>query len=157
MLPDLIKELSPPLGVKSKLVSTSDLLQVIKDLAIPIGRAKGGDFASVGAKGFEEGVVRYRDTFLACAKRVMLKDDDEPMVQLPEDEDGGALFHSMQFQQFSNKQIHGRFATVAEDYAARLVQRAYHEWRERKIQAKKAVNITRHIPMHGSCEAVISW
>jgi len=76
-LPDLIKELSPPLGLKNKLVTANSLMQVIKDLAIPIrGRA-------------EDAHVTYQETFMACVKRVLAHEieeddndfDDHPIVR----------------------------------------------------------------------------
>jgi len=169
-LPDLIKELSPPLGLKNKLVTANSLMQVIKDLAIPIrGRA-------------EDAHVTYQETFMACVKRVLaheIEDDDNdfdhhPIVRgggggseegseaqgsahatinlasnsmLPDP--NGPLDHPLG-EEYTPRlpMFRGRRITAAEDFAARAVQKAYREWREKKIQVMKAINRTKHIPVN---------
>ncbi len=49
LLPDLVSRLSPPLGLNSKVITPAMLMEVIKDLEIPIHNNR----------------VRYYDTFLA--------------------------------------------------------------------------------------------
>jgi len=49
LLPDLISRLSPPLGLRSKIITPVLLMEVIKDLKIPIRNRR----------------VAYIDTFLA--------------------------------------------------------------------------------------------
>ena len=49
LLPDLVVQLTPPLGLKSKEVTPALLMEVIKDLQIPIHNKR----------------IRYKDTFLA--------------------------------------------------------------------------------------------
>mmetsp|Transcript_8880 Transcript_8880/g.23167 ORF Transcript_8880/g.23167 Transcript_8880/m.23167 type:complete len:1893 (-) Transcript_8880:370-6048(-) len=68
MLPDLVQKLSPPLGVNTKAASRCNLMQVIKDLAIPI---RGGK-------------VTYHETFVSCVKRVL--DADVGEEEEPEEE-----------------------------------------------------------------------
>eukprot|EP00286_Rhodomonas_abbreviata_P016608 CAMPEP_0181339070 /NCGR_PEP_ID=MMETSP1101-20121128/29019_1 /TAXON_ID=46948 /ORGANISM="Rhodomonas abbreviata, Strain Caron Lab Isolate" /LENGTH=1004 /DNA_ID=CAMNT_0023449933 /DNA_START=425 /DNA_END=3439 /DNA_ORIENTATION=- len=130
-LPELICELSPPLGIKARSAAcSSELIQVIKDLAIPIQNDR----------------VTYRDTFLACVKRVMLQGGDEDEAVRTGSNASSSATDLLRNSCATNKIFRGRFATVAEDYAARLLQKACHEWRERRIQYKKGVNLTRHIP-----------
>ena len=143
-LPILIMKLPPPLGVKKAAGSANvNLLQIIKDLAIPI---RGGN-------------VHYQDSFLACVKRVMAHEVDDDGdnedfvadVTIPEEEMN---------KQVTTKGFNGQAVTVAEDFAARLVQRAYRDWREKKMQVEKAVGMTRSIPLSGDSSIrvpVVNW
>ena len=54
-IPTLVQRLPPPMGLAGKATTPSTLMQVIKDLAIPI----------------RDGTVTYKETFVACVKRVM--------------------------------------------------------------------------------------
>jgi len=142
LLPELVQQLSPPLGVNSKAASKSNLMQVIKDLAIPI---RGGK-------------VTYQETFLSCVKRVLDADVGEEDDEEPEEEiiksasmerlrktapPGSSTFH----QDSETKLFRGRRMTAAEDFAARSVQKAYKDWREKRIQLHKGVNRTNMIPL----------
>ena len=49
LLPDLVAQLTPPLGLKTKEVTPALLMEVIKDLQIPMHNKR----------------IRYKDTFLA--------------------------------------------------------------------------------------------
>jgi len=149
-LPELIRLLSPPLGLKDKLVTRNSLMQVIKDLAIPIR-------GSVPHKR-----VTYKETFLACVKRVLAHqihedDDDEDDLEAviaTEEEQGNVgqvdpSDHSDENKGNSSPLFRGRRITAAEDFAARAVQKAYREWREKRIQVMKGVNLTMAIPVNG--------
>uniref|UniRef100_A0A7S1E5W3 Ion transport domain-containing protein n=1 Tax=Hemiselmis andersenii TaxID=464988 RepID=A0A7S1E5W3_HEMAN len=71
LIPTLIMKLPPPLGLAGKNPTPSTLMQVIKDLAIPI----------------RDGKVSYKETFVACVKRVM-DHDIEDEEEEDEEEDG---------------------------------------------------------------------
>ena len=131
-LPLLIMKLKPPLGVNAPGNARSNLLQVIKDLAIPIR----GDS------------VLYRDTFLACVKRVMAHDTEDDDDEEPEE-----------MLDKSITGFNGQAVTIAEDFAARLVQRAYRDWREKKMQVQKGTGMTKSIPlsMGNSPSRMVNW
>ena len=125
-------QLSPPLGLKGKLVTRNALMQVIKDLQIPIRSSK----------------ITYHETFLAFVRRCLtgdVNDDDEILVEENDDEDipagGGGAPGAEKFR--------GRRITAAEDFAARAVQKAYRDWREQKIQVHKGTAWTTKLPLHG--------
>jgi hypothetical protein len=62
---DLIQMVEPPVGLKGKLVSNSMLMNVLKDLHIPIRNGK----------------IHYYETFEACIKRVVAlpnEEDEDP-------------------------------------------------------------------------------
>mmetsp|Transcript_14436 Transcript_14436/g.35315 ORF Transcript_14436/g.35315 Transcript_14436/m.35315 type:complete len:906 (-) Transcript_14436:124-2841(-) len=137
LLPQLVQNLSPPLGVKKQQVQRTQLMQVIKDLAIPI----------------RHGRVTYHETFMACVKRVLdqdVGDDDGTVIKTDR--------HDIKDLEFSRAQSHtqhghnttfrGRRMMANEDFAARSVQHAYREWREKRLQVMKAVNRTTDIPLN---------
>lgn len=99
-LPELLTRLPPPLGVKEKSQVRTSMLQLMKDLAIPIRNDH----------------IRYKDTFKACVKRVLLLEGTKPFA------DGR------------------RYITCAEEFAARSVQNAFRDWRETKLQVRKAMS-----------------
>merc|ERR1719263_536288 len=73
LLPALVSQLSPPLGLKSKVVTKSLLMNVIKDLRIPVRTYPVRD--REGER--EVRVVSYQDTFLACVKRTIMARQQE--------------------------------------------------------------------------------
>jgi len=141
LLPELVQKLTPPLGVKTKTVSRCNLMQVIKDLAIPI---RGGK-------------VTYQETFMCCVKRVLDADveEEEPEEEVVKSASMERLRQtapegSRMFRKSSNVEdpiFRGRRMTAAEDFAARSVQKAYKDWREKRIQLHKGVNRTNMIPL----------
>eukprot|EP00286_Rhodomonas_abbreviata_P000788 CAMPEP_0181288586 /NCGR_PEP_ID=MMETSP1101-20121128/414_1 /TAXON_ID=46948 /ORGANISM="Rhodomonas abbreviata, Strain Caron Lab Isolate" /LENGTH=992 /DNA_ID=CAMNT_0023392723 /DNA_START=425 /DNA_END=3403 /DNA_ORIENTATION=+ len=124
-IPELIVQLSPPLGLKDKNVTSQMLMQIIKDLEIPI----------------RDDRVRYIDTFLAFVRRVLASDVED-------DTDN--------FMNNCDDTQEEKCVTAAQDFAARQVQNAYREWKERKLQVKKAVSVTFHIPVHGTAKAIVT-
>mmetsp|Transcript_8879 Transcript_8879/g.23151 ORF Transcript_8879/g.23151 Transcript_8879/m.23151 type:complete len:1940 (-) Transcript_8879:70-5889(-) len=130
-LPLLIMKLKPPLGINAPGNGRSNLLQVIKDLAIPIRGES----------------VMYRDTFLACVKRVMAHDTEDDEDDEPEELDKTITG------------FNGQAVTIAEDFAARLVQRAYRDWREKRMQVQKGTGMTKSIPlsMENLPSRVVNW
>uniref|UniRef100_A0A7S0MY56 Ion transport domain-containing protein n=1 Tax=Cryptomonas curvata TaxID=233186 RepID=A0A7S0MY56_9CRYP len=146
-LPILLVNVGTPLGVRNRLfpikilntgdgvetlrlrrqaACTTSALQVIKDLNIPIRRGKN---------------ITYRDTFIACAKRVLINAEDD----LNDDERNEVATENME----KVVDLRGRPYTAADEYAARSVQLAYREYREVRLQVRKAVHITMEIPLDG--------
>ena len=148
-LPKLIQNLSPPLGLKFKPVTPALMMEVVKDLRIPIKNKK----------------VGYKPTFLAFVKRIIemqkgtkLEPDD---AQDEKGQDGGAESENLgpkssqvQARQSVSPRTKGPLlrafidsaesswqasATVAEDFAARAVQKTFREWREVRVQFKKGM------------------
>lgn len=169
-LPKLLCELKPPLGVKSDHFSSIKLLAVIKDLAIPV---RGGD--SVRYKDTFLALVRRaqaqfpeedEDIFESSSSEseVSDNDNDDPYAMDGEAQrsarhrndspppsgrsrHGGEHVGDDETQEEEDQKIfRGRRATIAEDYAARLLQGAYKEWRENRIQVQKG-RITTLIPL----------
>mmetsp|Transcript_64826 Transcript_64826/g.159576 ORF Transcript_64826/g.159576 Transcript_64826/m.159576 type:complete len:652 (+) Transcript_64826:132-2087(+) len=132
-IPELILKLPLPLGLKDKNVSKSMLMDVIKDLAIPIR---------------EGNQVSYTETFVACIKRVMNhdieEDEDEETTKRMSvkrtstdgDAEGDTSAHS---SQNGVPVFRWRRFTVAEEFAAKHLQSAYREWREQRIQVHKGM------------------
>jgi len=138
-LEQLIIALSPPLGVKTESVSRVSLLRVIKDLHIPI---------LVGDK------ISYQDTFKACVRRVLADTDDfededvDGKQEGTHENDAHELEASKHLQPNYILLFRGRPATAAEDYAARSVQLAYREFREKKLQVIKGMRRTTMIQLN---------
>jgi hypothetical protein len=180
LLPDLIRCLAPPLGVKTESLSRVSVLRVIKDLDIPI--LKGNR-------------ISYQQTFQACVRRVInddIIDDDvsnededqlmpsgsdtptsgnsrqnrnESAPALAKDAENGPAATSAAVSTASSTSrgsrlasapdpsetlvhFYGRPFTAAEDFAARSVQLAYRDFRERKLQVFKGMRRTTQIRLN---------
>jgi len=138
-LEELVIALPPPLGVKLEngappagAHSKVSLLRVIKDLEIPI---------LPGAK------ISYQDTFKACVRRV-LADADEVQDENLNDDGGGTGEEFADDEDSGIAYFRGRPPTAAEDYAARSVQQAYREFREKRLQVLKGVRRTTFIHLN---------
>jgi hypothetical protein len=163
-LGELISQLPPPLGLKGKLVTRNALMQVIKDLQIPIHGNK----------------IRYNETFVAFVRRCLtgdMQDEDDDIVDdvsraesevihvdgtfrgVPHSSHLAPLFDRIVVTPLNlAREIRsaehyswcaGRRITAAEDFAARAVQKAYRDWREQKIQVHKGTAWTTKLPLHG--------
>uniref|UniRef100_A0A7S4PLT5 Uncharacterized protein n=2 Tax=Guillardia theta TaxID=55529 RepID=A0A7S4PLT5_GUITH len=130
LIPEMIRRLSPPLGLKSEYITETNLMKIIKDLHIPVVNDH----------------IKYYDTFSACVKRVLAIDT------LDDDDDDDAKMHDSVNRTESAKSMTvtvepERIPTAAEDYASRRVQHAYREWKENSLQVKKAQKFTMSLPL----------
>ena len=83
----------------------------------------------------------YKDTFKACVRRVLADTDEiQDDKNLEEEEDGAAAGERADDSGVAFFQ--GRPPTAAEDYAARSVQQAYREFREKRLQVIKGIRRT---------------
>lgn len=159
-LSDLICNLHPPLGLKTKPLTRGAVLNVIKDLNIPIKKNR----------------IQYHDTFIACVRRVHAHisgfddedfDDDEEFEKEKVKINLQQTQHHFDFRDWRAKSttrsgrtrsvesqmsdvevtFRGQNVTASQEYSARLLQGMYREWRERRIQALKAVHKTELIPL----------
>jgi len=138
-LSTLITRLSPPLGTKNDQSDRSTVMQIIKDLNIPIHQG---------------GVIRYHETFFACVKRVLTTDleEDEPLTarsSMPGQEEGGDAKGNG-----GTTMMDGRLPTAAEDFAARSVQSAFREYREKRLQVLKGFTRTTELPINANPNAI---
>jgi hypothetical protein len=145
MIPTLIMKLPPPLGLAGKNPTPSTLMQVIKDLAIPI----------------RDGKVSYKETFVCCVKRVMDHDiedeeEDEEDEEDPRTSSDGKRQEGEEGETDNGEEqlFRGRRVTAAEDFAARSVQQAYRDWREKRLQCFKAVHRTTDLPLNGDAKDI---
>jgi len=74
--------------------------------------------------------------------------DVDDLIEKQEDAEGDNE------QNESAMQFRGRCVTAAEDYAARSVQNAYREYREKRLQVIKAARRTTNIPLEHEQETV---
>eukprot|EP00960_Hanusia_phi_P041823 755164-Hanusia_phi.AAC.5 len=150
LVPELIRSLSPPLGLRKEHVTEPMLIkvtgvgaraeegnpavQIIKDLHIPVH----GEH------------VRYYHTFAACVKRVLSEGDlgEEDEFEKEMNDEANDKSATGLDSKYNRRQEEGpirepetetqhdnrRTATAAEDYASRCLQRAYREWKERSLQ-----------------------
>jgi len=186
----LLINVSTPLGVKTRMAPTvcvtafgelehlrrrrqaasiSSVLKVIRDLDIRIRRGN---------------MISYGDTFIACAKRVMMVssktvEEDLGLFQCADDEAEAAAAAAAQIfsrppsvasvasmRRKSRPQAapqpfvidwKGRPYTAADEYAARSVQEAYREYREIRLQVRKGVNMTFEIPLDCEIADIIAY
>lgn len=150
-IPLLIQKLPPPLGLAGKNATSATMMQVIKDLAIPI----------------RDGSVTYKETFVACVKRVMEQEYEEDDEVAEEEEfsqgasrngttsHGGASARIVGLDDESiPPMFRGRRVTAAEDFAARSVQQGYRDWREKRLQVFKGVHKTVELPLNGNAKDI---
>lgn len=85
----------------------------------------------------------YKDTFKACVRRVLADTDEiKDDKNLEEEEDGGGAAAGEGADDAGVALFQGRPPTAAEDYAARSVQQAYREFREKRLQVIKGIRRT---------------
>mmetsp|Transcript_56414 Transcript_56414/g.117948 ORF Transcript_56414/g.117948 Transcript_56414/m.117948 type:complete len:214 (+) Transcript_56414:5441-6082(+) len=163
-LPLLLINVGTPLGVRNKLTPsqnlrdgddielvrlrrhtacTSSVLQVIKDLSIPIRRGK---------------YITYRDTFVACAKRVLINAEDNVKEEEEQPLDSTTVAGASTADKLEKVlDMKGRPYTAADEYAARSVQNAYRDYREIRVQVRKGVHLTLDIPLEGDSRQIIDY
>jgi len=163
---ELIAQVRPPIGLKGKPLSSSKMMNVIKDLHVPIRYGK----------------VHYFETFAACIKRVTALQDTEDddiadekaahEAALQSVEEGARLKERNKESKERNKEsqpdtqalksprsmrrenteddgaLSDTRATAGQVYAALRLQQAYHEWKESQMQVVKGVRMTFQIPLN---------
>ena len=169
-VPKLLGELEPPLGVKARYFSSIKLLAVIKDLAIPVRgdkvRYKDTFLALVrrAQAHYPEEHEQEVDIFASDASenesdKLSSDDDDNPYAEheakIPEiasrttprctksSEQAAARAAERVAQSEGENELlfRDRRPTIAEDYAVRILQTTYKEWRETRLQVHKARSV----------------
>jgi len=169
-VPKLLGELEPPLGVKARYFSSIKLLAVIKDLAIPVRgdkvRYKDTFLALVrrAQAHYPEEHEQEVDIFASDASenesdKLSSDDDDNPYAEheakIPEiasrttprctksSEQAAARAAERVAESEGENELlfRDRRPTIAEDYAVRILQTTYKEWRETRLQVHKARSV----------------
>jgi len=172
-IPKLICELMPPLGVKARTISGPKVLAVIKDLAIPVRMIpRPDDTGTIDTVRYKDTFLALVRRAQAQFPEEGEEEDDIFQSDVSEDdeveeeddpyaEDGlisSARSKSSVRTPRSNKDEHAgapveerlfrdRRPTIAEDYAARILQSAYKEWRESRVQVHKVRSVEMLIPL----------